>query len=119
MVEMCELTISEPLVYRVYVQRNNILFGLLDMCKLSISEPLVYRVYVRSAITFYLARLTRPFSIAHSLLGGKSHHKTHVEAQLLTPAQEEVLVEWIKVRVLYTHPRVSMESMKTLWSPQR
>jgi hypothetical protein len=41
---------------------------------------------------------TRPFSITHSLLGGKSHHKAHVEAQLLTPAQEEVLVEWIKVQ---------------------
>jgi len=39
-----------------------------------------------------------PFYITHSLLGGKSRHEAHVEAQLLTPAQEEVLVEWIKVQ---------------------
>src|SRR6266481_5301441 len=78
MVEMCKLTISEPLVYRVYIcsECNNISFGMFDMCKLTFSEPLAYRVYVLiamcklmipeplvyrlyvwCAITFYLACL--------------------------------------------------------------
>jgi hypothetical protein len=34
------------------------LFGMFDMCEPTISEPLVDRVYVRNAIKFYLACLT-------------------------------------------------------------
>ena len=41
---------------------------------------------------------TRLLYIAPSLLGGKSHHEAHGEAQLLTPAQEEILAKWIKVQ---------------------
>jgi hypothetical protein len=32
------------------------------------------------------------------LLGGKSRHEAHVDEQLLTPAQEEILAKWIKVQ---------------------
>ena len=49
MFDMCKLTFSESLVYRVYV--------LIEICKLMIHESLVYRLYVLCAITFYLACL--------------------------------------------------------------
>ena len=45
-----------------------------------------------------MRNVPQPFHIAYSLLGGKSRQEAHVEEQLLTPAQEEVLVEWIKVQ---------------------
>jgi Tc5 transposase DNA-binding domain len=32
------------------------------------------------------------------VLGGKSRHEAHADEQLLTPAQEEILVKWIKVQ---------------------
>lgn len=37
-------------------------------------------------------------TLAEYLLGGKSHHKAHVDEQLLTPAQKEVLAKWIKIQ---------------------
>jgi hypothetical protein len=42
--------------------------------------------------------IMRPLCITHSLLGGKSCQEAHVDEQLLTAAQEEVLVKWIKVQ---------------------
>ena len=30
--------------------------------------------------------------------GGKNHHKAYAQEQLLTAAQEEVLVKWIKIQ---------------------
>ena len=40
----------------------------------------------------------RPFYFTHRTLGAKSRQEAHVEEQLLTLAQEEILAQWIKVQ---------------------
>ena len=38
------------------------------------------------------------FRIAKHLPGGKTRHEAHVDEQLLTEAQEEILAKWIKIQ---------------------
>ena len=38
------------------------------------------------------------FCISEYILGGKSHQEAHVGEQLLSEAQEEILVKWIKIQ---------------------
>jgi hypothetical protein len=45
-------------VQGIYSECNKISLGMFDMCELTVSEPGVYRLYAWSAITFYLACLT-------------------------------------------------------------
>jgi hypothetical protein len=42
---------------------------------------------------------TQPFALlSKHILGGKNRHEAHVHEQLLSEAQEEILVKWIKVQ---------------------
>jgi len=56
--------------------------------------------------------------ISEYILGGKSHQEVHVGEQLLTEAQEEILVKWVKIQghcsVPMTYSSVDTECNHTL-----
>ena len=142
---MCKPTISEPFVYRVYVQSaitfhlacltcanwpfqnhciqgicsdcNNILFGLFAMCKPMISEPLVYRLYVWCAITFYLACLTcvNQWFLNHWYIGYMFGVKSHFIWHVW-----DVQTDYFWPRaVSYTPPHILMKSWYSGWTPDK